>query len=125
MVLIHSPREPAPPSSNVYNGYIRRIDNLFVAGKMEPIVRMFNPEDSNYVTMKRALEDYLLQHYFQKCTSLDVIPHVVVNKLSIEQLCKLFPYLRSEEHQRDFNERYRQFLDIQNRTSEYSCYSDV
>lgn len=41
-----------------------------------------------------------------------------MNKLSIEQLCKLFPYLRSEENQRDFNERYKQFFDIQNRTSE-------
>ena len=36
--------------------------------------------------------------------------------MTIEQLCKLFPYLRSEDRQREFNERYKQFFDIQNRT---------
>ena len=66
-LFTYSPREPSPPASNVYSAYIRKIDNLFVAGKMEPIVRMYNPEDNNYLIMKRALEDYLLQHYFQKC----------------------------------------------------------
>ena len=36
--------------------------------------------------------------------------------MTIEQLCKLFPYLRWEDRQREFNERYKQFFDIQNRT---------
>ena len=39
----------------MYNAYIRRVDNLFVAGKQEPIVRMYNPDDNNFIIMKHAL----------------------------------------------------------------------
>ena len=67
--FIHSPREPSPPTTRVYSATIRKIDNLFVAGKMEPIARVFQPYDDNYNETTTSLENYLLQQYFKKSMS--------------------------------------------------------
>lgn len=59
-------REPSPLTPHVYTASIRRADTLFLAGKMEPNMRVFQPMDANYVSTMLLLEEYLLQKYLEK-----------------------------------------------------------
>lgn len=68
-----SPREPSPPVSRVYSAKIRRVDNLFIAGKMEPIARVFQPYDDAYNETTTSFENYLLQQYFKK-SIISILP---------------------------------------------------
>ena len=67
--LTASPREPSPPVRRTYSASIRRVDRLFVAGKMEPISRVYQPNDENYCSPQDLLEDYLLQKAFERSRS--------------------------------------------------------
>ena len=64
--LTRSPREPSPPVRRTYNASIRRVDRLVVAGKMEPVARVYLPNDDNYSCTQDLLEDYLLQKAFER-----------------------------------------------------------
>ena len=55
-----------PANTYTYHANIRKIDRLFVAGKMEPIMRMPSPEDQEYYDARTALENYLLQYYLSR-----------------------------------------------------------
>ena len=58
--------EAGRQTSNVYTATVRKVDNLYVAGKMEPITMVFSPTDSEFEETKSSLENYLLQLYFKK-----------------------------------------------------------
>ena len=59
-------RELSSPTSQVYEASIRKADTLFLAGKMEPNMRVFQPGDKDYQATMQQLEEYLLQKYIQK-----------------------------------------------------------
>lgn len=59
-------REPFSPSGQVYEASIRKADTLFLAGKMEPNMRVLQPTDKDYLSTVQQLEEYLLQKYIQK-----------------------------------------------------------
>ena len=80
---MHRYSESGRQTSNVYTATIRKVDNLFVAGKMEPIAMVFSPTDSEFEETKSSLENYLLQLYFKKSKftiihlSLSAFPRVL------------------------------------------------
>ena len=59
-------REPFSLISQVYKASIRKADTLYLAGKMEPNIRVFLPGDKDYLFTMQQLEEYLLQKYIQK-----------------------------------------------------------
>lgn len=64
--LLTRMREPFSPSGQVYEASIRKADTLFLAGKMEPNMRVLQPTDKDYLSTVQQLEEYLLQKYIQK-----------------------------------------------------------
>lgn len=74
LLYSHSPREPSPPVSRVYSATIRKVDRLFIAGKMEPILRVCQPYDNAFNETTTSLENYLLQQYFKKSTNSIPVP---------------------------------------------------
>ena len=58
--------EPFSLISQMYEASIRKADTLYLAGKMEPNMRVFLPGDKDYLFTMQRLEEYFLQKSIQK-----------------------------------------------------------
>ena len=97
----------------MYEASIRKADTLFLAGKMEPNMRVFQPGDKDYQATMQQLEEYLLQKYIQK-REFPKPRWFIGSGITRQQVRQIFPELQNEEELKKFEERYSQDIEISN-----------